>query len=83
VLDLGVKRNEKPGFGNWSVGNVLLLSTRKASVAGERWSTGVSAQPTVHRLALWAAQLSTAGACTRDASMRYILFQQQIHLMIG
>ena len=57
-----LKGNKKKDLGNRSVDNVLLLSIRKASVAGERWSTGESAQPTVHRLVLWTAQLSTAGA---------------------
>ena len=56
------KENQKNGWGNWSVGNVFLLSTRKASAAGERWATGASAKPTVHRPVLWSAQLSTAGA---------------------
>src|SRR5450631_1010327 len=59
---LEIQRNQNRGNGNWSVGNVSSLSTRKASAVGERWATGASAQPTVHRLVLWTAQLSIAGA---------------------
>src|SRR5450631_1982259 len=61
---LEIQRNQNRGNGNWSVGNVSSLSIRKASAVGERWATGASAQPTVHRLVLWAAQLSIAGAHT-------------------
>ena len=75
--------NQNHGLGNWSVGNVSLLSTRKASAAGERWSTGVSAQPTVHRLDLWSARLSIAGAHSYDRRSPRPLLHQPIDSMIG
>lgn len=46
---------------------------RKASAVGEWWATGASAQPTVHRLVLWAAQSSIAGGAHHSCYERRLV----------